>query len=259
MNDIAPPKHTKDLASDSELNAMPQVTFIRYCIERLGFFTDSGDFDMVRAARFFVIRQDLFYALAAGTAPLLKRERDKMKNMMKNPNGGGVTTKKDAQAEAVLQNKRVGRYLRSLRERLFLVGIEGISKSQAQIAALLDVSVGAIQAWEYGSTRIPDIRMSQYLQVVGADIDQARKAWVMLGAMPEEIQEGLDAQDEQVMELWSKLVERCMKLKMPETIEVTPEKPVFDSHRQEMAHLKAAGATTEQLKEAALAPKPRKE
>ncbi len=258
MTDIKLPKHTKDLAGDDELNAMPQVAFIRYCMERLGFLTDNGDFDMVRAARFFVIRRDLFYALAAGTAPLLKRERDKIKNMMKNPNGGGVN-KRDAQDMAVLQNRRLGRYLRSLRERLFLVEIEGISKSQAQIAALLDVSVGAIQSWEYGSTRIPDIRMGQYLQVVGADVDQGRKAWVMLGAMPEEIQEGLESENEQVVELWNKLVEACQKLRMPAAIEITPEKPVFDSHRQEVEHLKAQGAAPEEIAAAALAPKPRKQ
>lgn len=245
--------------TDEEINAMPQVVFVRYCMERLGLLTERGDFDMVRAAKFWVVRHDLFCALAAGTAPLLKRERDKMKRMMDAQLGVKIYRKKDARTETDRQNKRVGRYIRSLRERLFLVGIEGISKNQAQMAAILDVSIGAVQAWEYGSTRIPDMRLSQYLQVVGADVDQARKAWVMLGSMPEEIQEALEKEDQQAMQIWEALVKRCAELKTPIAVEVTPNKPVFDSHRQEQAHLKASGATPEELKAAALAPKPRKE
>lgn len=248
----------KKPATNEQIKLMPQAEFLRYCMEQLGFLTHSGDFDMVRAAKFWAVRYELFCSMASGVTPLLRRERDKMKRQMDLQTGARAFRKSDSTTAAEKQNQRVGRYLRQLRERQFLVGIEGISKNQAQIAALLDVSVGAIQAWEYGRTRIPDVRMGQYLRVVGADVDQARIAWALLGAMPDEIQEALGAEDDRAGELWSQLVEHCLALRIPDAVEVT-DKPAFLTHRQEQEWLKSQGAQPKELEQAAHAPKPRKE
>jgi len=259
MSDKTGDKAQKRAATEEEIKAMPQIIFIRYCMTRLGMLTERGDFDMVRASKFWGIRYELFCAFASGEAPLLKREREKMKKSMDLYTMDRSYHQRDKLSESDRQNQRVGRYLRKLRERLFLVGVEGISKNQAQIAALMDVSVGAVQAWEYGRTRIPDARMRQYLQIVGADLDQARIAWTKLGVMPEEIQEGLGAEDQEVIELWNKLISRCEALKAPVAYEITPDKPAFISYKQEQRWLEENGATPEQIEQAKLAPKPRKE
>jgi DNA-binding transcriptional regulator YiaG len=206
--------------TEEEIAAMPSAVFLRYCMERLGFLTDSGDFDMQRAARFWGIRYELFVSMAAGRTPLLKREREKIKKKMDLTTGVRIMGKRDAKSINDLQNERMGRYLRNLREKLFLVGIDGISKNQAQIAALMEVSVGAVQTWEYGRTRIPDARLEQYLQIVGADSDQARKAYVMLGIMPATIQEGLASENPEALELWDALVTVCNK---STAVEVAPQ------------------------------------
>jgi hypothetical protein len=211
------------MTTDEDLMKMPSTVFLRQCMEKLKFMTDSGDFDMVRAARYWGIRYELFVSLASGDTPLLKRDREKIKKKMDLSLGLRSIRKRDAKTAGDLQNERVGRYLRKLRERLFLVGIEGVSKNQAQIAALLDVSIGAVQAWEYGRTRIPDARLGQYLRVVGADTAQARKAWAMLGIMPEEIQIVLAGENPEAEKLWDELVGCCERLVGSSVVEVTPQ------------------------------------
>ena len=213
------------MTTSEDLMSMPSTAFLRHCMDKMRFKTDSGDFDMVRAARYWGIRYPLFCSLASGETPLLKREREKIKRKMDLALGAKSIKKRDTKTIVDLQNEKVGRYLRELRENQFLVGVEGVSKNQAQLAALLDVSVGAIQAWEYGRTRIPDARLGQYLKLVAADTAQARKAWVLMGLVPEEIQTALANEDPKAQEMWDALYEHCESLKGPLTVEVTPNRP----------------------------------
>lgn len=218
----------------AEVSALPTPIFLRWCMDKLKFHTTKGEFDYERAARFFGIRYELFYGMASGSIPMLRRERDKVKKKVDIATGDREIKKRDARTEADIRNARIGRFLRSLREKFYLAGVSGVTRNQSEIAALMDVSVGAVQAWEYGRTRIPNIRMDQYLQIVGASDEQKTKAWVMLEEMPDVIICGLASDDETVKKCWDALMEACeehqRKVANPD-----PEKPTFATHREEQA------------------------
>lgn len=239
-----------------DTSLMSGVEFIRHYMGLLNFNTDDGGFDWHRGAKFFGIRYELLTAMGKGSSPILKRERDVIAKKADLALGFRLPTKRDARTVEELNNARIGRYLRTLRERLFLVGVDGVSKNQGQMAALMDVSIGAVQAWEYGRTRIPNARLEQFLQIVGADTAQAVKAWVMLGEMPAAVQEAIGEEDAEALELLAKLIERCAKRQMESQ---EPQRPEFFCHKQEQAWMKEQGFSQEAIEEAAAAPKPRGE
>lgn len=239
-----------------DTKTMSNVEFIRHYMDLMKFNDKEEGFDWKRGAKFFGIRIDLFLGMARGDVPILKREKEIIAKRAELALGMREPTARDMRSASELQNVKIGRYLRNLRERLFLPGVEGVSRNQAQMAALMDVSIGAVQAWEYGRTRIPNNRMEQYLQIVGADKKQFTRAWLMLGEMPPSVQEAVAEGDEEALRLWDAFMGYCEdRAKQKYAVEVTQE---FSTHKQEQAHLKATGATEEELEAAALAPKPRR-